>query len=454
MIDIPGVIANNENAKEACDFYHKFRSDIARLAFYNVKHFRISLSWPRLLPNGKSTEPNPIGVRFYNDMIDAMLHHGITPYITLHHWDLPTALVDKNSSEPAWLGKEIIDQFNDYADFCFKTFGDRIKYWITFNEPFCMSWLAYGVGKFAPRRCSAWRDGYPKGQSCKDIGGGGDTAKEPYIVGKTILLAHAKAYRTYHAKYAATQKGKIGITLNCDFGLPYDKDKPEDVEAAETHVHFMLGWFANPIENGDWPEVMIRQAGERLPPFTPEEKAQIKGTSDFFGINHYSTSYFRPIGVGGGDWESDRRVASSFADKSGVMIGPIAESFWLAVYGPGLRGLLNFIKKNYGDEKGIYIFENGVSVPNENNLKLADALKDTFRINYFRQYLKGVKQAIHEDKINIKGYFAWSYLDNFEWNEGYSVRFGMTYVDYRTKKRYPKDSLLWYSQLIKTKMIS
>lgn len=193
---LPGTIANNDNADVSDDFYHQYKTDIAMMKSLRIKHFRMSISWSRVLPKGTIDEINPLGVAFYNNVFNELLAAGITPWVTLFHWDVPSGVHDK-SPTGSFLGSQIIDQFNDYADFCFKTYGDRVKHWITFNEPWTHAWQGYGVGSNAPGRCN---DG-PYAEKCPVTGGGGDSGTEPYIAAHNQILSHAKAVQTYRQKY-------------------------------------------------------------------------------------------------------------------------------------------------------------------------------------------------------------------------------------------------------------
>jgi beta-glucosidase len=182
---IPGTIHNGENGDVADDFYHKYKEDIAMMKKMGIKHFRMSFSWSRLLPNGTTDKGvNQLGVDYYNSVVNELLSNGITPWVTLFHWDTPAAL-HNDSDTGSFLGSDMIEHFNNYADFCFNTFGDRVKHWITLNEPWTYTWVGYGVGGFAPGRCSS--------QRCKEIGGGGNTSTEPYIVTYNLILSHAMA---------------------------------------------------------------------------------------------------------------------------------------------------------------------------------------------------------------------------------------------------------------------
>ena len=253
----PGVIRNNDTGEVADDFYHKYPEDIKLMKQLGIKNFRMSLSWARIFPDGTKDNINQKGVDFYNNVINALLAAGIEPWVTLFHWDLPNAFNDRTANS-TWLNPDIVNKFNDYADFCFKTFGDRVKYWITFNEIHTFAWIGYGQGTFAPGRCSPSYQ-----QWCQEIGGGGDSGTEPYIVAHHALLSHAQAVNTYRTKYQKTQKGLIGLTIDSFFGEPYDANNPDDVAAVETYVQFFYGWFGDPVVFGKYPDVMVNYTNGR-----------------------------------------------------------------------------------------------------------------------------------------------------------------------------------------------
>jgi beta-glucosidase len=321
----------------------------------------MSLSWSRILPNGTTDGGiNGKGVAFYNYVINELIAAGITPWVTLHHWDTPSAVHNKTSTG-SFLSKDIIDKFNNYADFVFAAYGDRVKHWLTLNEPWTYSVNGYLSGEMAPGRCS---DLVP---SCVTNGGGGDLATEPYIVSHNMILSHAKAVQTYRQKYQAKQGGVISLTTNTDFAVPYNISSPLDVSASSRQLAFAFGWYFDPIVFGKYPDEMTQLITDgRLPTFTPEETAMVKGSFDFIGLNHYTTSYIKDkTGSWGGDWFADSRTDGTKIGIDGKPIGPMAQSDWLYVYPPGMRGILKWIDQRYNGSK-IYVFENGVSVPGEN----------------------------------------------------------------------------------------
>ena len=195
-----------------------------------IKHFRMSLSWSRILPNGTTDRGvNGQGIAYYNDIFNRLHAAGITPWVTLHHWDTPSG-VHNQSDKGSFLSKDIVDKFDNYADLCFALFGDRVKHWITLNEPWTYTWVGSGVGGFAPGRCST--------QRCKDIGGGGNTSTEPYIVTHNMILSHAKAVQTYRQKYQKTQGGIIGMANNVDFMVPFNTSEQADIDAVNRQMAF------------------------------------------------------------------------------------------------------------------------------------------------------------------------------------------------------------------------
>lgn len=325
-------------------------------------------------------------------------------------------------------GFPTINAFTEYAKVCFEAYGDRVKHWITINEPWTMSVIGYTNGLHAP--------GY--------YGSGGAESRDTYKVAHNLLLAHGRVAKLYKNEFAESQKGMIGISNSGDFRFPKDKNSGKDQEAAQRGMEFQLGWFADPIwgPEGDYPQSMREILGDRLPHFTSEEKEMIRGSSDFFGLNHYSSALASQPEVKptyGGYW-ADMNVDVSFdptwrQNQMGWGIVP-----------EGLRKMLNWIDERYGNPI-IFITENGDA---EDEPDLETALNDYGRLNYFDGYLSAAKDAIDEDGVDLQGYFAWSLMDNFEWAFGYTRRFGLCRVDYDTLERTPKSSAKWFKRTIET----
>ncbi|KAJ4842337.1 Beta-glucosidase 40 [Turnera subulata] len=435
-----GKIIDFSNADVAVDQYHRFDEDIQLMKDMGMDAYRFSISWSRIYPNGTGAI-NQAGVDHYNKFIDALLAQGIEPYVTLYHWDLPQALNDRYNG---WLSPQIIKDYATYAETCFQKFGDRVKNWITFNEPHTFSIQGYDVGLQAPGRCSIFLHLF-----CRF----GNSATEPYIVGHNILLAHGTVSDIYKKKYKAKQRGSIGISLDVIWFEPAT-NSTNDTEAAQRAQDFQLGWFIEPLVLGDYPRSMRDRVGKRLPTFSKSDVALVKGSLDFVGINHYTTFYAQSndslIGAVIGDLLND-----SVADSGAVTlpfnpkpIGDRANSIWLYIVPQGMRSLMNYIKHKYGNIP-VVITENGMDDPNSIFIPLKEALKDDKRIKYHNDYLTNLLAAIKQDGCNVKGYFVWSLLDNWEWAAGYTSRFGLYFVDYNDKlKRYPKKSVQWFKNFL------
>ncbi len=416
---IPGRVHGTDNGDVACDSFHRYAEDVKMLKLLGVDAYRFSIAWPRIQPTGRGPA-NPEGIAYYNALIDLLLANGITPFVTLYHWDLP---LDLELAHDGWRNRELVDDFAAYARICFDAFGDRVRHWITFNEPWCTSVLGYGLGAFPPGRTDP---------------------DEPYRVGHHLLLAHAAAVRCFRE---GGYPGVIGITNNCDWREPLT-DSPADRDAAERAVQFFYGWFTDPVVRGDYPELMRERLGDRLPRFTPEEQAGLKGSVDFLGLNHYSTLYAsaeEPAGAGdigpngNGGMSDDQQVFLS-VDPSWEQ----TDLQWNVVPW-GFRKLLNWIARRYPGLP-IYVTENGCAVAEPDAVT---ALDDEPRCRFLRSYTDALRAAVREDALDIRGYFCWSLMDNFEWAHGYTKRFGLLRVSPDQLERVPKRSFYVYQQLIK-----
>ncbi|KAI0765346.1 beta-glucosidase 1A [Fomes fomentarius] len=419
----PGTTKDGSNGDVATDSYSRWREDVALLKQYEVKAYRFSVSWSRVIPLGGRNDPvNEAGIKYYRNLIEELLKNGITPFVTLYHWDLPQALHDRYGG---WLNKEeIIQDYTNYAKVLFTRYGDLVKNWITHNEPWCVSVLGYGTGVFAP---------------------GHKGSKEHWIVAHNLLLAHAYTVKLYREDFKPSQRGQIGITLDSGWLEPWDSS-PESVAAAQRALDFKLGRFADPIYKGYYPSSVKALVGDRLPEFTEAELAVVRDSSDFFGLNTYTTQLAKE----GGDNEIFGNVTTTFTRPDGTQLGKDSHVPWLQTYAPGFRSLLNYLWKTY--QKPIYVTENGYPVKNENALPVEQAVHDADRIDYYNGYANALLQAVTEDGVTVKSYFAWSLLDNFEWADGYDTRFGTTYVDYTTQKRTPKDSTTFLTKWFKERI--
>ncbi|KAL0308899.1 UNVERIFIED_CONTAM: Beta-glucosidase 12, partial [Sesamum radiatum] len=321
------------------------------------------------------------------------------------------------------------DDYKDFAELCFKEFGDRVKHWATLNEPYIFSSGGYDgglTGNAAPGRCSN-----------RSICAQGDSATEPYIVGHHLLLAHATAVKLYRDKYQATQKGDIGIVLISHWFVPYSSSRL-DVRAAQRALDFMYGWFINPIVYGDYPTTMRSIVGDRLPKFTKEEAALVKGSIDYVGLNYYTGNFARNVRPTNGNASSstDNRASLSTV-ANGVSIGKPTAVSYFDDYPKGLHDLLVYTKERYNNP-AIYITETGMT---DGNNETKYAIDDVGRISFYNGHIRAVHRA-YEQGVNVKGFFAWSLLDNFEWGSGYTQRFGICYIDYKNNlTEFPKSHL-------------
>ena len=337
-----GRIKDGSSGDVACDSYHKYQEDVQLLANLGLNSYRFSISWARILPNGVG-ERNPLGIAYYNNLINELLEVGITPAATLYHWDIPQAL----QNHGGWLNSSVSDWFEEYARVCYEEFGDRVKFWITLNEPRETSLQGYGYGTMAP-----------------GVIGPGTSA---YIAAHNQLRAHAAAYRAYHQDFA-TQGGKVGISLNINWAEPRDETNEDDVAASDTVLNFSFGWYAHPIFiDGNYPPVMRSKIDakssiqgfkeSRLPQFTDKESSMILGSSDFLGINFYTANVVYPEinNISDIGFYADQDIGS-YQDESWFGSG----SSWLKVTPWGIRRALNWVSEKFSNPD-IYITENGFS---------------------------------------------------------------------------------------------
>jgi beta-galactosidase len=398
--------------------YERLEEDIAALRDLGVDAYRFSIAWPRLFPDGATF--NAPGARFYDRLIDGLLEAGITPWVTLYHWDLPLALHEKFGG---WTDRRCVEAFVHYADACFDRYADRVKHWITLNEPWCSSVLGYATGTHAPglRDPSlAWRAGHH------------------------LLLAHGEAVRCFRTRHQPGHGGCIGLVNNCDFRRPL-RDCADDRGAAGEALELMFGWFGDPVWNGDYPESVKRAAGPALPAFTGEEKDLLHGSSDFLGLNHYATYYASRVDRAG---LQEAGNAGIFGSDT-IRLTPPADAEVTAMNWPvvpdGLREMLHWLDRRY-NHPPIYVTENGIAT---READAADAADDAQRGRYLIDYARAALQARREG-VDVRGYFAWCLLDTFEWAWGYDVQFGLIRHDMLTGERVRKGSFLTYRDWIQT----
>ncbi|PNF19653.1 Myrosinase 1 [Cryptotermes secundus] len=425
--DHPDWIADGLSGDVAADSYHLYKEDVRALKELGVNVYRFSVSWSRVLPTGGIDTVNKPGLAYYNNLINELLANGIEPMVTMYHWDLPQPLQDIGG----WPNLEIANYFEDYARVLFTHFGDRVKWWLTFNEP-----LSFCSGYGEQRQSAPGIDAH----------GIGD-----YLCGHTVLHSHARVYHLYDKVFRKKQRGRVGITLDSMWSQPRDGSQ-ESRETAERVMQFQLGWFAHPIfsSGGDYPSVMKERiynnsmkegrTRSRLPTFSKKQIKYIQGSFDFFGLNHYS-SFLAGPGTFGEFPSFIRDIGAQFSvDPS----WPSSASIWLKVVPWGFRKLLAWIAHEYNNPP-VFVTENGFSDHGE--------LRDANRTTYYTSYLSELLKAIHEDGCKVIGYTAWSLIDNYEWLRGYTEKFGLYYVNYSdpTRPRIPKDSSRVMAEIIRTR---
>lgn len=422
----PDWFPEGQNGDVGCDAYHNTDTDIALLVKQGVNAYRFSISWPRILPTGRLDIINQKGIEYYKDLLAKLRANNIEPIVTMHHWDNPRMIED----EGGFLNESIIPAFVDYATLLWETFDD-VKWWITFNEPKQICGGGYDYGWTSPQNLSPGRGGY--------------------ICGHNLLRAHAKAYRVYDEKFRAKQNGLVSLVTDALWYEP-TTNSTEDLEAAERIRLFTYGWFANPIVFGDYPKVMRDRIDERslqqnlaqsrLPYFTEEEKAELKGSYDYLTINMYSTFL--------AEWEDDisTDTMSFDVDISVKNYQPddweATVSWWFKVIPWGARHLTRWVRDTYGDEKGIVITENGYH-DDGNNLEDLDT-----RGRYHKLYLSNINDAMYKDGVNVTGYMAWSLMNDVEWYGGWTFNLGHHHVDFYSpnRTRTPKQSAEYYRQVV------
>jgi beta-glucosidase len=402
----PGRTRGGATGDIACDHYHRLEEDVALMADLGLKAYRFSIAWPRILPAGRG-QVNEAGLDFYKRLVDLLLAKGITPYATLYHWDLPVALEDAGG----WPARDTAHAFAEYAGLTVGVLGDVVKHWITINEPWCVSFLSYQIGEHAP--------GY------KDWG-------KALPASHHALLAHGLGVQAIRA---ARGDAQVGIALNFTASVPASSS-PADRDAARHFDGYFNRWFLDPLYNRGYPADMVSDytSAGRLPDgmafVRPGDLAVVAEPTDFFAFNYYTREL---IAAGPRPWEY----------QPVRLDVPRTEMGW-ELYPEGLYTLLLRLHSHYGIDK-IYITENGVSYVDP--VDPEGRVHDQRRIDYLREHLAACHRAIAAG-VDLKGYFQWSLMDNFEWGFGYEQFFGMVHVNYETQRRTPKDSFFWYRDAI------
>jgi beta-glucosidase len=395
----PGKVRGGDSGTIACDFYHRYRDDVGLMGELGLDAFRFSVAWPRVLPEGRG-RVNQAGLDFYDRLVDELLARGIEPFATLFHWDTPQALEDRGG----WPARETAEAFVEYAEVVAGRLGDRVRHWITHNEPWVCAWIGHAWGEHAPGRTSE---------------------TDAVAAAHHLLLSHGWAVE---AMRRAAPGAQVGITLNLAHAYAAS-DRPEDEAAAWQVDGEGNRWFLDPIFRGSYPADLLER-NELVAPFVRNgDLAATSARVDFLGVNNY----FRFV-VGAGT-EKPQMVRDPEA--------PETDMGW-EVYPDGLHRLLVRVAQEYAPP-AIYVTENGAAF---GDVRVHDGrVHDPERTAYLESHIAAVARAV-ADGAPVSGYFVWSLLDNFEWAHGYSKRFGIVYVDYPTLQRVPKDSFYWYRDFI------
>jgi beta-glucosidase len=391
----PGKVRNGDSGEIACDFFHRFRDDVGLIRELGLDAFRFSIAWPRVLPAGRGAV-NEEGLDFYDRLVDELLAHDIEPFATLFHWDTPQALED----EGGWPARTTAEAFVEYVEAVVGRLGDRVRRWITHNEPWVHAWIGHAWGEHAPGRTSE---------------------SDAVAAAHHLLLSHGWAL---DAIRRAVPDAQVGMTLNLAHAYPASQT-PEDEAAAWRVDGEGNRWFLDPIFRGTYPADLLERNELVAPYISDGDLDAISVPIDFLGVNNY----FRFVVSATSNGPRIERNAEAEATDMG----------W-EVYPDGLHRLLVRVARDY-EPREIYVTENGAAF---GDVRVHDGrIHDPERTSYIASHIDAVARAI-ADGAPVKGYFVWSLLDNFEWAHGYSKRFGIVYVDYPTLERVPKDSFYWY----------
>ncbi|VVA96964.1 unnamed protein product [Arabis nemorensis] len=405
----------------------------------NSDAFRMSIAWSRIFPHGRKEKGvSQAGVQFYHDLIDELLRNGIIPFVTVFHWDTPQALEDEYGG---FLSERIVKDFREYAEFVFEEYGGKVKNWVTLNEPWVFAHAGYDVGKKAPGRCSSYVD-----KECPD----GRSGYEAYLVSHNLLNAHAEAYEALK-KCEKCIGSKVGIAHSPAWFEPHDFKDAADGASVDRALDFMMGWHLETTMKGDYPAIMKEIVGPRLPQFTQKQKEKLKNSADFVGINYYSSVFSNHVEKPDPSkpmFKQDSLITWEGKNVDDISIGSQPVTAALPVYARGFRKLLKHIKDKYNNPE-IMIMENGYGEHFGNKDSVAVGTADHNRKYYLQRHLLAMHEAICIDKVNVTGYFVWSLLDNFEWQNGYKHRFGLYYIDFNDNlKRHEKESGKYYKEFL------
>jgi beta-glucosidase len=407
----PGKTRNGETGDVACDHYRRYAEDVELMADLGLNAYRFSVAWPRVFPEGMG-KLNQRGIAFYERLIDRLAERGIRPVVTLYHWDLPQALQDRGG----WTNRDTVGRFVDYAEAVFRALGDRVAMWITLNEPWVAAFIGYYKGEHAP---------------------GLTDLRAALASAHHLLLSHAGAVDAYRA---LGRMAPIGITLNLWPVEPVG-DRQEDADATAIADGYQNRWFLDSLFRGAYPQDMLELFERVAPPLgwlRDGDMAQIARPIDFLGVNYYSRSQIRA--------DSKQELGYTAVDPPPGT--PMTTMPW-EVNPPTLTALLERLKREYGGTP-LYITENGAAFPDR--LEADGTVHDPQRVEFLREHFLAALRAF-ERGVDLRGYFVWSLMDNFEWAQGYGQRFGVVYTDYPTQRRILKDSARFYQRVIADRQV-
>lgn len=404
----PGRVLHGHTGDVACDHYHLMADDVALMSDLGLGAYRFSVAWPRVVPGGTGAV-NAAGLDFYDRLVDALLARGITPYVTLYHWDLPQVLQDQGG----WENRATVDAYVAYADAVATRLGDRVHHWITHNEPWCASFLAHYIGEHAP---------------------GKNDLRAAVVSSHHLLLSHGLAVPVIRARSTGAE---VGITVNLGMGRART-DGPQDTAAAHAADGYLNRWFLDPLYGRGYPADMVARFGDAMPAVSDADLDAIATPTDFLGINSYNPQLVGPTANPDNPLGFDPLPA----DAMTAMGYELTAMGWPVV--PDAFGqLLTRVARDY-EPPAIYVTENGAAFDDE---VVDGSCHDPRRVAFLQSHLAALRTALDEG-APVRGYFAWSLLDNFEWAFGYTKRFGLVHVDYDTQVRTPKSSALWYRDTI------
>jgi beta-glucosidase len=404
---LPGKIKNGDTPETACDHYHLYEADFDLLVHLDIKHHRLSVAWPRVFPAGNGAI-NTLGLDFYSRLIDALLVREITPWVTLFHWDLPQALEEQGG----WLSRRTVEAFGPYADAVVKRLGDRVKHWFTVNEIPCFIGNGYGNGYFAPGR---------------QVG-----ARELNQAYHHALLAHGRGVEA--VRKLGAPGSVVGLVHNHLPAPPIPVTETEaDIAAARVEYERTNGQLMGPVFRGQYPEAFLRDAGANAPQIEPGDMEQIGQPTDFLGLNIYAGNFVR---AGANNLPEVLPFPRGYAEGG---------LHWLKITPQSMYWGVRFAAEVFG-VKSFYMTESGATF--DDDITSTGEVIDLHRREYLRSHLLEVHRAVGEG-YDVRGYFLWSFIDNFEWAEGYEKRFGIVHVAFGTQKRTPKLSSHWYAEVIR-----